>query len=64
MRKRAFDKRVGYFANDYDVFEADSQKADKEFFAVRWRLEPKNAEAAEKQKRGELIEPKKPIVYY
>ena len=64
MRKRAFDKRVGYFANDYDVFEEDSQKADKEFFAVRWRLEPKNEEDAEKQKRGELIEPKKPIVYY
>lgn len=64
MRKRAFDKRVGYFANDYDVFEEDSQKADKEIFAVRWRLEPKNAEDAEKQKRGELIEPKKPIVYY
>ena len=64
MRKRAFDKRVGYFANDYNVFEEDSQKADKEVFAVRWRLEPKNAEDAEKQKRGELIEPKKPIVYY
>jgi hypothetical protein len=64
MRKRAFDKRVGYFANDYDVFEEDSQKADKEIFAVRWRLEPKNEEDAEKQRRGELIEPKKPIVYY
>ncbi|MFN7045655.1 MAG: zinc-dependent metalloprotease [Flavobacterium sp.] len=64
MRKRAFDKRVGYFANDYDVFEEDSQKADKEIFAVRWRLEPKNEEDAERQKRGELIEPKKPIVYY
>lgn len=64
MRKRSFDKRVGYFANGYDVFEEDSQKADTDIFAVRWRLEPKNAEDAEKQKRGELIEPKKPIVYY
>lgn len=64
MRKRAFDKRVGYFANGYDVFEEDSQKAETEIFAVRWRLEPINAEDAEKQKRGELIEPKKPIVYY
>ncbi|WP_264549962.1 zinc-dependent metalloprotease [Flavobacterium sp. N2820] len=64
MRKRTFDKRVGYFANGYDVFEEDSQKADKDIFAVRWRLEPKNEEDAEKQKRGELIEPKKPIVYY
>ncbi|WP_396145425.1 zinc-dependent metalloprotease [Flavobacterium sp.] len=64
MRKRTFDKRVGYFANGYDVFEEDSQKADTDIFAVRWRLEPKNEEDAQKQKRGELIEPKKPIVYY
>jgi hypothetical protein len=64
MRKRTFDKRVGYFANGYDVFEEDSQKSDTDIFAVRWRLEPKNEEDAEKQKRGELIEPKKPIVYY
>jgi hypothetical protein len=64
MRKRIYDRRVGYFANGYDVFEDASLKAEKEIFAVRWRLEPKNAEDAEKQKRGELIEPKKPIVYY
>lgn len=64
MRKRTYDKRVGYFANGYDVFEEESLKADKEVFAVRWRLEPKNTEDAEKQKRGELIEPKKPIIYY
>ncbi|WP_338410377.1 zinc-dependent metalloprotease [uncultured Flavobacterium sp.] len=64
MRKRSFDKRVGYFANGYDVFEEESLKSDKEKFAVRWRLEPKNEEDAEKQKNGVLIEPKKPIVYY
>ena len=64
MRKRAFDKRVGYFANGYSVFEENSLKAEQDVFAVRWRLEPKNAEDAEKQKRGELIEPKKPLVYY
>ncbi|WP_130733675.1 zinc-dependent metalloprotease [Flavobacterium sp. J27] len=64
MRKRAFDKRVGYFANHYDVFKEESLKADKEVFAVRWRLEPKNEEDALRQKNGELIEPKKPIVYY
>ena len=64
MRKRPFDKRVGYFANSYEVFEEDSHKADRDIFAVRWRLEPKSEEDAERQKRGELIEPKKPIVYY
>ncbi|CAM4048259.1 zinc-dependent metalloprotease [Flavobacterium antarcticum] len=64
MRKRTYDKRVGYFANGYSVFEDESLKVERDVFAVRWRLEPKNAEDAEKQKRGELIEPKKPIVYY
>jgi hypothetical protein len=38
---RTFDARVGYFANQYDVFEEESQKSDTEVFAVRWRLEPK-----------------------
>ena len=64
MRKRECDARVGYFANQYDVFEEESQKADTKVFAVRWRLEPKSEEDAQKQKRGELIEPLKPIVYY
>jgi Met-zincin/Domain of unknown function (DUF5117)/Domain of unknown function (DUF5118) len=64
MRKRIFDARVGYFANQYWVFEEESHKSDEDVFAVRWRLEPKNQQDAEKQKLGELIEPKKPIVYY
>lgn len=64
MRKRLFDSRVGYFANQYSVFGEESQRSDTEVFAVRWRLEPKNAADAAKQKNGELIEPKKPIIYY
>ena len=64
MRKREFDARVGFFANQYGVFEEESQKSDTKVFAVRWRLEPKSAEDAQKQKKGELIEPMKPIVYY
>jgi hypothetical protein len=64
MRKRYFDARVGYFANQHVLFEEESQRADNEVFAVRWRLEPKNAADAVKQKNGELIEPKTPIVYY
>jgi hypothetical protein len=64
MRKRLFDSRVGYFANQYTVFGEESQKSDAEVFAVRWRLEPKNEADALNQKNGVLIEPKKPIVYY
>ncbi|MCF0049671.1 zinc-dependent metalloprotease [Dyadobacter sp. LJ53] len=64
MRKRIFDSRVGYFANQYAIFGEESQRSDTEVFAVRWRLEPKHAEDAKRQQNGELIEPKKPIVYY
>ncbi|GAA4411173.1 zinc-dependent metalloprotease [Nibrella viscosa] len=64
MRKRLFDPRVGFFANGYTVYDDNSQKTERETFVVRWRLEPKNAADAERQKRGQAIEPKKPIVYY
>ena len=63
MVKRFFDKRVGYFADDYTVFTDGQQKVDHEIFAVRYRLEPK-PEDLEKYKKGELVEPQKPIVYY
>lgn len=64
MQKRPFDYRVGFFYNQYGVFKEASQKADEEVFISRWRLEPKNEADAQRQKNGELIEPKKPIVYY
>ena len=64
MKKRIFDPRVGFFENQLDVYGEESQKASTQTFAVRWRLEPKNNEDAKKQAKGELIEPKKPIVFY
>src|ERR1700753_1895320 len=63
MDKRLFDPRVGFFADDYVVYNDAQQKVDNQVFAVRWRLEPKD-EDIEKWKRGELVEPKKPIIYY
>ncbi len=64
MRKRFYDARVGYFATGYTVFDDNSQRTKDETFAVRWRLEPKSADDARKQQRGDLIEPVKPIVFY
>lgn len=64
MRKRMFDARVGYFANELSVYGEESQKMNTETFAIRWKLEPKNEADAARQAKGELIEPKKPIVYY
>lgn len=63
MSKRPFDNRVGYFADDYIVYSDNQQKVEESRFIVRWKLEPK-AEDMEKWKRGELVEPKKPIIYY
>lgn len=62
-RKRLFDPRVGYFATGFTTYGEESQKAETEIFAVRWRLEPKPQDI-EKMKRGELVEPIKPIVFY
>lgn len=63
MRQRLFDPRVGYFADDYLLYGDDQQRVKDHMFAIRWRLEPK-PEDMEKYKRGELVEPARPIVYY
>lgn len=63
MRKRFFDERVGYFADIFTLYEDNAQKSKDEQYIVRWRLEPR-PEDVEKMKRGELVEPQKPIVYY
>lgn len=63
MAKRMEDPRVGFFSDKLTVFTENSQKVEKETYITRWRLEPKE-EDLEKYKRGELVEPKKQIVYY
>jgi len=63
MRERLFDPRVGYFASSYLKFGDDQQEVKQNAFIHRWRLEPKE-EDIEKWKNGELVEPKKQIVYY
>lgn len=63
MQRRFFDQRVGYFADMYYEFADEQQKAETRNFIVRWRLEPKPQDMA-KWKKGELVEPAKPIVIY
>ena len=64
MMRRLFDPRVGYFTDNFTVYADDQQRVGQKRFITRWRLEPKNEEDAERMKRGELVEPKKQIVYY
>ena len=63
MQQRWFDPRVGYFAGGYSEFSDDQQGVKNIRYITRWRLEAR-PEDVEKQKRGELVEPVKPIVYY
>ncbi len=63
MQQRWFDPRVGYFAGGYSEFSDDQQAVKNIRFITRWRLEAR-PEDVEKQKRGELVEPVKPIIYY
>lgn len=63
MKPRLYDPRVGYFAVRYTDFDSNPQGIDYKGKITRWRLEPKD-EDLEKYKNGELVEPKKPIVFY
>ncbi len=63
MRKRLFDPRVGYFASEYSVYTDAQQKSETSTFIHHWRLEPKEKDLA-RWKKGELVEPKKPIIFY
>jgi len=63
MQPRYFDPRVGYFTVGYTDFDANPQGVKSISMVKRWRLEPKD-EDIEKYKRGELVEPKKPIIFY
>ncbi len=63
MKYRVADKRVGYFTDDYVKYRDEQQQVENKEFAVRWRLEPKDGEY-DNWLKGELVEPKKPIIYY
>ena len=63
MKRRYFDQRVGWITNSQIDFGIDNQEAETVRYIQRWRLEIKD-EDIEKFKNGELVEPKKPIIYY
>ena len=63
MKRRYFDRRVGWFARGQTDYGLEAQESKTVRFLDRWRLEVKD-EDIEKFKRGELVEPKKPIIYY
>ncbi len=63
MKRRYFDRRVGWFARSQIDYGLEAQESRKLTYLDRWRLEVKD-EDIEKFKQGILVEPKKPIIYY
>jgi hypothetical protein len=63
MQPRYFDPRVGYFATGYTDFDLNPQGIEQVRMVTRWRLEPK-PEDVQRYLRGELVEPRKPIIFY
>ena len=63
MKPRFADSRVGFFSTPHIYFKDQQQAAESRELVHRWRLEPK-PEDVERYKRGELVEPIRPIVFY
>lgn len=63
MQQRIADERVGFFTDQEWHYGDRQQKVEDRRFVLRWRLEPKD-EDREKYARGELVEPKNPIIIY
>ncbi len=63
MKPRYLDNRVGYFGTGYTDYDANPQGVKDIEMIARWRLEPK-PEDMDKYKKGELVEPINPIVFY
>ena len=61
MQPRIDDYRVGYFNIRQLDYGSEALKADEKSYIRRWQLVPKDIAA---YRRGELVEPVKPIVYY
>jgi len=63
MKPRFADPRVGYFTTPRWYFSDRQQEMEKRELVTRWRLEPRDEDKA-RYLAGELVVPKKPIVFY
>ena len=63
MKMRLQDNRVGYFYDTKREYSSTSDKLERYKIINRFRIEPKE-EDMDAYLRGELVEPKKPIIFY
>jgi hypothetical protein len=57
MQPRLCDNRVGFFSVSYEDFGTDDPRVPTRCYITRWRLEPKDPNAA-------VSDPVKPIIFY
>ena len=60
-RPRITDSRMSVFPTGKYLYSDKEQRVKAVYLANRWRLEPSDAEA---WKRGEQVEPVKPVIFY
>ena len=63
MRSRYADSRIGYFDESKRFYTEKKDGLQELSYINRWNLQPK-PEDWERYKKGELVEPQKPIIYY
>ena len=63
MQGRFDTKKLGYFGTPVSFYNDLQQRTEARQYITRWRLEPKD-EDKERYLRGELVEPKNPIIFY
>lgn len=61
MKPRLADPRINIFVTMKTLFRNEGNGVKRIYYANRWRLEPKDEE---KFRNGELVEPRKPIIFY
>jgi hypothetical protein len=63
MQQRWEDPRIGYFSIRQTDYDGNPNGVKNRQYIKRWRLEPKQEDRI-KYAKGELVEPRKPIVFY
>lgn len=61
MMPRMADPRIGYFTSNKEEIADDYDGVKMNTYANKWNVYPKDVEA---YKRGELVEPTQPILFY
>jgi len=63
MRPRIASSQIGYYEEPKQELSSEYMDVKSYAYVKRWRIEPRK-EDVERHKKGELVEPEKPIVFY